>query len=72
MKNVTVSADERLIEKAREKARKERTSLNALFREWLASYIGLRRPGVDYGELMDRLSYVRPGKTFTRDELNER
>ena len=35
MKNITLSADEHLIELAREEARVRKTTLNALFREWL-------------------------------------
>lgn len=35
MKNITLSADESLIELAREEARARKTTLNALFREWL-------------------------------------
>ena len=39
MKNVTLSADERLIRQARERARREKKTLNAVFREWLARYV---------------------------------
>ncbi len=35
MKNITLSADGHLIEMAREEARARKTTLNALFREWL-------------------------------------
>jgi len=35
MKNITFTADEDLIRKAREKARREHRSLNKLFRRWL-------------------------------------
>jgi hypothetical protein len=72
MKNVTVSADADLIRKAREKARKERTTLNGLFRQWLSRYVGKGRGDSAYDELMERLSYARSGRTFSRDELNER
>lgn len=72
MKNITLSAEESLIREARRKARKERTTLNALFRQWLARYV--RRPRVDleYEQLMEQLSYSRSDRSFTRDELNER
>jgi hypothetical protein len=72
MKNITLSADERLIRSAREKARKEKTTLNSLFRKWLAQYTAPRRRLQAYEELMERLSYVRAGGKFSRDELNER
>ena len=38
MKNITLSADEGLIEAARERARAEHTTLNEQFRLWLADY----------------------------------
>ena len=38
MKNITLSADERLIEAARARALAERTTLNEQFREWLMEY----------------------------------
>jgi hypothetical protein len=39
MKNITLSADEKLIEAARERARAEHTTLNEQFRRWLADYV---------------------------------
>ena len=39
MQNITFSADERLIEEAREKARERNTTLNEEFRRWLESYV---------------------------------
>lgn len=38
MKNITFSADESLIEAARERAKRENTTLNAQFRLWLIEY----------------------------------
>lgn len=72
MKNITLNADEQLIRSAREKAGKEHTSLNALFRQWLARYTEKEQPKLAYEELMKRLAYASSGKTFTRDEMNER
>jgi hypothetical protein len=40
MKNITLSADEKLIEAAHARARAEHTTLNELFRHWLAEYVG--------------------------------
>jgi hypothetical protein len=71
MKNITLSADEDLIERARQKARQERTTLNSLFRSWLSRYVGSVRAHAEYKQLMERLSYARSGRTFSRDELNE-
>ena len=72
MKNVTLSADQFLIAKARERARREKTTLNAEFRKWLERYVGLDANDIDYAAIMSRLEYARPGKTFSRDEMNER
>ncbi len=38
MKNIILSADDKLIEAARERARVEQTTLNEQFRRWLADY----------------------------------
>lgn len=72
VKNITLSADEALIKKARLKAQEENSSLNQRFRDWLASYVGANHLDQEYAELMNTLTYVRPGKSFTRDEMNER
>ena len=72
IKNVTLSADERLIRKAREKAAHEQRSLNSAFRQWLSRYVGRGKSASDYERLMQRLRYAKAGRHFTRDELNER
>lgn len=72
LKNITLSAEEGLIEKARDKARRQRTTLNATFRQWLRQYVSHGSKAADYGPFMDSLNYARPGKKFSRDELNER
>ena len=69
---MTLSVDDGLIDKARAKARQRKTTLNALFRQSLARYVGRESAGRDYRDLMERLSYARAGRTFSRDELNER
>jgi len=73
VKNITLSADERLIEQARDTARARKTTLNAEFRKWLEDYTGRARWVEEYDALMKRLSYVRTGgRAFTREEMNER
>ncbi len=72
LKNITLSADEELIQKAREKAAIENTTLNATFRQWLAQYTNSFFKSDDYDQLMHSLSYVNPGRKYDRDELNER
>lgn len=72
MKNITLSADEELIESAR--ARRERTTLNEQFRRWLADYARQeQRAGEAVAVIRKLQGYVRTGgRTFTRDEMNER
>jgi hypothetical protein len=72
MKNVTLSAEERLIEEARQVARSQHTTLNAAFREWLQQYTRKDGRVQEYRALMKRLQHVRSGGPFTRDQMNER
>lgn len=72
LRNITLSAEEELIKKARHKAQKQRTTLNATFREWLLQYVNAGTGGSEYESLMKSLHYAQPGKKFTREELNER
>ena len=72
-KNITFSAEEALIEEAREAARADNTTLNEQFRLWLEQY-ARRQRAQRAMETVDRLrSYVSSGGSkFTRDEMNER
>lgn len=72
MKNITFTADESLIEKARQKARGENSSLNKRFREWLNHYVSGDVSEENYKVLMQKLDYAKPGRKFSRDEMNER
>lgn len=72
LKNITLSAEEELIQKAREKATRENTTLNASFRQWLVQYTNSFFKNDDYEQLMNSLSYVYPGQKYSRDQLNER
>jgi len=74
MKNITLSADEKLIEAARERARAAHTTLNEEFRRWLASYVSREEQAEKAMALIQELrGYVRTGgRKFTRDEMNER
>ena len=74
MKNITLSADEALIEAARERARAERTTLNAEFRRWLAEYARQEQQADEAMRWVEQLrDRVRTrGRRFTRDEMNER
>jgi ferric-dicitrate binding protein FerR (iron transport regulator) len=71
MKNITLSADEQVIEHARQVARSQRKTLNQAFREWLESYARPNNALEQYEALKKDLKYVRAGRKFTREEMNE-
>ncbi|MGD0481667.1 MAG: hypothetical protein ABSA42_15945 [Terracidiphilus sp.] len=72
MKNITLSADEDLIERARLIARQQRRTLNEAFREWLAQFTESAGDAQGFDALMQRLQNVDAGRRFSREELNER
>jgi hypothetical protein len=72
MKNVTFSAEEVLIQKARSVARQRATSLNELFRAWLRDLTRQSGQTQNYDRLMERLDSRRSGRAFSREEMNER
>ena len=74
LKNITLSADERLIEAAREKARQQRTTLNEQFRRWLEDYAGRKEQAERAMKLIEELQgrIKTGGRKFTREEMNER
>lgn len=72
MKNITLSADEDLIEQARLVARAQHKTLNAAFREWLLQFTERSGSGQQVDALLRRLNHVKAGRRFTRDEMNER
>ena len=72
-RNITFSADEALIEAAREAARSENTTLNEQFRLWLEGYARKRQAD----RAMETIQRIRgyassDGRKFTREEMNER
>ncbi len=72
MKNITLSADESLIERARLLAQAQHTTLNAVFREWLERFTSEAGSAHEFDALMNRLQHVQTTRVFTRDERNER
>ena len=74
MRNITLSADDHLIDAARERARSEHTTLNELFRRWLTDYTQRKTQAERALAVADRIaSYASSGgRRFTRDEMNER
>ena len=74
MKNVTLSAQESLIDSGRRVAMSRKTTLNAMFREWLSQLEGGELREQAYLQHMEQLSkrvQVGGGK-LTREEMNER
>ena len=71
LKNITFSAETNLIAKAREKAQREHTTLNAQFHQWLNHYVSVDLKASDYEALMKSLGYAKPNRNFSRDEMNE-
>jgi hypothetical protein len=72
MKNVTFSADERLIQLAREEALARQTTLNALFREWLKelAHRDERRERIE--AVFEEMAIYNAGGKCTREMMNER
>ena len=72
VRNITFSADEGEIDRARQVARSEHKTLNDAFREWLTQYASRSASDEEIAELYKSLRHVRAGRKFTRDEMNER
>ncbi len=73
MKNITFSADERLIEFARDEAKNRKTTLNQLFRDWLEDLTARderrSKATAAYEKLATQITSI---PKLTRDEMNER
>ena len=72
VKNITLSADADLIEKARQVAKSEHRTLNDAFRDWLESYARRQGDVEAHRALMRRLRHINSNGPYTRDEMNER
>ena len=75
MRNITLSAADGLIDRAREKARAQGVTLNDEFRKWLASYAegqNAQEAVARFRAVLQAMPQVDAGRTFSRDELNER
>ena len=75
MKNITLSADEGLIDKARSEAARRGKSLNQLIRDHLEELAGHREPSNEFERLreLSKLSRgQRAGWRFSRDEIHDR
>jgi hypothetical protein len=73
VKNITLSADESLIEAARSRAREEQTTLNEQFRRWLADYAQTRGRLDRYDAVVQELrGQLKEGRRLGREAMNER
>jgi len=75
MRNITLSAADQLIDQAREKARAQGVTLNDEFRKWLASYVQAADGQTAFNRfrsVMQALPHADAGRSFTREEMNER
>lgn len=71
-KNITLSAEQELIQKARLKAQKDHSTLNEQFRHWLKKYVSIGSSQKSYKSVIEKYTYTNAGKSFNREELNER
>ncbi len=74
LRNITLSADDQLIDLARQKAATTQSTLNVEFRKWLATFAGSQDDAAvaRLHTVLQQLGHVDAGRTFTRDELNQR
>lgn len=75
MANLTLSVDEDLLQKAREAAVREQTSVNAVVREFLINYVNARSRRLEALDALDALAArkrSRSTKAWSRDSLHER
>jgi len=73
LKNITLSADPDLIERARLKAESRDTTLNNEFRRWLTAYSSEEPVTAEQiREAVAPLRYFRAGRRLSREERNER
>ncbi len=75
MANLTLSLDDELLQKAREAAVREHTSVNALVREYLTQYVNARERRLRALDALDQLAertHSASEERWTRESLHER
>lgn len=75
MANLTLSLDDELLQKAREAALREHTSVNALVREYLERYVDARSRRMEALDALDALADRADSASrgpWSRDSLHER
>jgi len=73
--NLTLSLDDELLQKAREAAVREHTSVNALVREYLTQYVNARERRLRALDALDALAERTDSASeerWTRESLHER
>ena len=73
MLDVTLSADENLIEAAQQSAEAEQTTVNEKFQLWLKNYVHSEQQAADAVTVIRELqgSIFTNGRKFYRDEMTE-
>ncbi|MBU6198548.1 MAG: hypothetical protein KGI64_09015 [Xanthomonadaceae bacterium] len=75
MANLTLSVDDAILQKAREAALRERTSVNALVRDYLIQYVDARSRRLGALDALDavvKCSKSRSSGTWSRADLHRR
>ncbi len=75
MANLTLSLDDNILQKAREAALRDQTSVNALVREYLTHYVDAKSRRLQAIDVLDKLaagSNARSVGTWSRDQLHQR
>ena len=75
MANLTLSLDDELLQKAREAALREHTSVNALVREYLKQYVNARERRLRALDALDEVAERTDSESrerWSRESLHER
>lgn len=75
MANLTLSVDDDILQKAREAALREHTSVNALVREYLIRYVDAKSRRLEAIDALDELAARNQShstEAWSRDELHRR
>jgi hypothetical protein len=71
-REITISLEEDLIEAATRRARAQQTTIDELFRRWLADYVRTQDALKAFDALTEELSgKVRIGRKLPRESMNE-
>jgi plasmid stability protein len=73
--NLTLSLDDEILQKAREAALREHTSVNALVRDYLTRYVDAKSRRLEAIDAIDKLARrnkSRSTEAWSRDELHRR